>query len=191
MQEHARCDFTIADFAVLPTWALNVSIAPMIPVPRLVFPEADVAPFISAFLARYVVAAGVLDGRDPAVRTRLNVVLSCKCDELIVADVGAPHIAVGDCTAAHADLLPARTRCHFGKSAGLFNVVEATNPRAPAQGWVQVNVDVQLKTDVLLENLLAPKLLDVFLGKLLLTPMHHARKLDHLTVRNTGRKILR
>ena len=142
--------------------------------PGLVLCEADPAPLIAALLTGDMVAAGPLEGRNLAVGAWFYVVFTSEAIELFVADVSTAYIAMRSSPAAHTDFLSAGTGGSSRKHVGLTDIVVATVARAPAQVGVHVDLNVQLKPDVLVENYLGAELLDVAFSELDWTTMLHA-----------------
>lgn len=146
--------------------------------------ETDPAPLIPALLAGNMVASFVLKCLDFAFRARLHIVLASKRFEFSVTYISAANSSMGDGAAAHAYLLPAGAGCVPSEAAASPNIIETTVPWAPAQVRIQVHVNVHLKSNVLLEDILGPELLHVPFVKFNITSVLHAGNLHDLPVHN-------
>jgi hypothetical protein len=105
-----------------------------------------------AFLTSHVVTSVIFPGFDFAFWTGLDVrIVPCPSIKIIVTHVRTPDPSVSCRTTPHAYFLPTLTPRGSMEDASRSNVFHTAIPRAPSKTWVQINVNLQLKSDILLE----------------------------------------
>ena len=90
-----------------------------------------------------------------------------------------------------AHLLPTSTSCNFLESTSFFDVSIAASFRAPFELRVQIYINVQLESQVLLVKLLGSKTADIVFFKSLGAAHHHAWDLDYISVANVHIQMVR
>ena len=140
--------------AELGAWALIKISGVGAPVYRArVLLQADPAVLILALRTCHVIASIPLVARYETPRAKLAIVLLLPLKELSI-DSSTLYPWVTTHPTLKANLFSTRTGCSFLKCACLFDVPIAASFGAPFELWVQIDVDVQFKSQVLLVKLL-------------------------------------
>lgn len=157
---------------------------------RAIRTEAYPTPFVAAFLTGYMVAALVFKCSDFALRAWFKIIVSCEVVEFSITNVCTTDSSMSSCTTSHAYILATDTSSCPIKSSASPYIVHASIPWTPTKTRVHINVYVHLESEVLFENIFRAKSFYVFLSKLNLTTMLHARYLDDLAIHDICLQVL-
>lgn len=120
-----------------------------------IFPKTNPTPLIFALLACNVIASIILPCFYFARRTGFDVlILSGPFVEFIIAYICTPYPTMSSCSTTHTNILTTFTSGCFSQDSSFSYIFQAAVSRTPTEIWIEIDVYVHLKSQVLLKDIL-------------------------------------
>ena len=128
----------------------------------MIFAKTDPTPFVAAFFTSYVITAIILPCLNFAIWTRFYIsIFSCPGIKFIITYICTPDSSMCNTSTFHAYFLTTLTFRCLTKNSLFSYILSASVSWTPSKVWIEVNINVNLKSYVLFENFFRTKSLDV------------------------------
>ena len=121
--------------------------------------------------ARHVRTPTILLNANETPRTVLDLGACSPCIKLLFAHPSTCSFTVGDGTASHADFLAALTCSYILQQPLFLHILVTVDLRTPYQISISIHVNIHLKPDIFLVDLLRAERQYIFLSENFLAPV--------------------